>query len=394
MKILVDLSGCTKGYSYWTYASRVLSVWREYKSSDVDIILLIREDMETLVQVEFPEFDYILLLRDIRCNRLLKISGIKWLLNGLIWKKTVNSSGCDVLFSPGTLFSSSRKVTLCRVQVIHDLIAVRGSTGKHKLGFRLFMPLILKYSNKIITISEFVRQDVVRTYPFISPDKITVIHNGVVLPVPPSLELKVDYKYLLYVSTLWKYKNVETLVKAFIKLKDVIPHKLVIVGKASFYWEKEVLPIIKNAGIEDRIIHLSHHVSDGELVRLYQSADIFISPSLEEGFGYTPIEAAICEVPVICTRETALPEVTMDMVNYYEPALDSDALKNKIMEVLENYPSKEYLKKISDCFKSRYDNTQQAMKLLDCVVGCTDGRNLVSHTQKQPLSTPFYFCIA
>ena len=50
MKILVDLTGCTKGYSYWTYAFRVLSAWRDCKSLDADIILLIREEMEPSVK--------------------------------------------------------------------------------------------------------------------------------------------------------------------------------------------------------------------------------------------------------------------------------------------------------------------------------------------------------
>lgn len=179
------------------------------------------------------------------------------------------------------------------------------------------------------------------------------------------------------------------MVKAFIELKDTISHKLVVVGKSTDYWEKEILPIIVESGIQDRIVHLSHYVSDEEIARLYRSADVFISPSLYEGFGYTPVEAAMCGTPVICTRETALPEVTMGLVNYYEPALDHIALKNKIMEVLKNYPTKEQLKVISDTFKAQYDNAMQARKIYDCVAECTGGRNLLSHKKKLPLSTPF-----
>ena len=69
----------------------------------------------------------------------------------------------------------------------------------------------------------------------------------------------------------------------------------------------------------------------------------------------------------------------MGLVNYYEPALDHIALKNKIMEVLKNYPTREQLKVISDTFKAQYDNARQARKIYDCVAECIDGRNLLSH---------------
>ena len=367
MKILVDLTACTRGYSYEVYASRILSVWRDCNPSDVDIILLIQAEMEAFVKMKFPEFEYIL-FRQFSYRKSRKIFRVNWLWNSLIWKRAVNSSGCDVLFSPGSPIFSFLKVKICRVQVIHDLQPLKIWKGKKKFAFRLLTPLILKHSDRIIAISNFVKQDILKTYPFVPAEKMAVIHNGVTLPAPVFNGcLKSDYKYLLYINTLFEYKNVGTLVKAFIELKDIIPHKLVVVGRSTEYWEKEIVPVIVKSGIEGRVVHLFHYVSDEEIVRLYQSADIFISPSLHEGFGYTPIEAAICGTPVICTKETALPEVTMNLVNYYEPPLDYMQLKNKIVEVLENYPAKEQLKKISERFKSAYDNRKQAMKILDYV---------------------------
>lgn len=371
MKILVDLTCCEKGHSYGVYAFRVLSVWREYNSSNVDIILLIKEEMEAWAKKEFPEWKYILLKQYSYRNSLQKIFRIRWLLNGLLWRKAVNTSGCNVLFSPGSLLTSCWKVKICRVQVIHDIQGFRTLKGLRKWVYTLFTPLILKASDKIIAITDYVKQDILKTYHFVSSDKVIVIRNGIVLPpLSLSVSLKINYKYLLYVSALCEYKNLVTLVKAFIELKDMISHRLVIVGKSTPYWENVVLPMIKKAGIESRVIHYSNYVSDEDIVCLYQSASILVSPSLHEGFGYTPIEAAICETPVICTRETALPETTMGLVNYYEPALNFTALKNKIMEVLENYPTKEHLKNISDVFKVQYDNVQQAKIIYDCVMEC------------------------
>lgn len=286
-------------------------------------------------------------------------------------EKTINAQhDCDIVISLGIETSCFWKIKIPKIQVVHDLYPLRVWKGSARFLYRLFVPYILRHSAGIIAITKYVKQDLLQTYPFLSADKITVIHNGVPLPsVDGGENQRMDYSYLLYISTLYEYKNVGTLVKAFIKLKDAIPHKLVIVGKTTPYWEDIVLPLIRQAGIEDRIVHLSHYVSDEDIVRLYRSAAILISPSLHEGFGYTPIEAAICKTPVICTKETALPEVTMGLVNYYEPSLDSEALKNAILEVLNNYPSEKRLQTISDTFKESYDNTRQAMKIYEYVVG-------------------------
>ncbi|WP_333558600.1 glycosyltransferase family 4 protein [Bacteroides eggerthii] len=370
MRILVDITPC-EWRSLWIYACRILRVWKSNNQADIPIRLLIKANMEDYVKSEFPEFEYIVFRPYEYRNKFQQLFKYKCFLVGKQWKKTINAQhDCDIVISLGIETSCFWKIKIPKIQVVHDLYPLRVWKGSARFLYRLFVPYILRHSAGIIAITKYVKQDLLQTYPFLSADKITVIHNGVPLPsVDGGENQRMDYSYLLYISTLYEYKNVGTLVKAFIKLKDAIPHKLVIVGKTTPYWEDIVLPLIRQAGIEDRIVHLSHYVSDEDIVRLYRSAAILISPSLHEGFGYTPIEAAICKTPVICTKETALPEVTMGLVNYYEPSLDSEALKNAILEVLNNYPSEKRLQTISDTFKESYDNTRQAMKIYEYVVG-------------------------
>lgn len=373
MKILLDMTPCGRGTSIWVYALRILKSWRDADIGDVKIRLLIKEEAEQIIQTEFPNFEYVVFKPYTYSNSVAALFRYSWFIVGREWRKIVDEQfDCDIYVSLALDSSSYRRIRLYRVQVVHDLQPLRVWRGRMRLLFRFLIPKLLKHSDRIIAITEFVKQDILKTYPFISAEKISVVHNGVAVQrVTDSFQKDLDCKYLLYVSTLFEYKNVGTLVKSFIELKDKIPHKLVIVGKSTPYWENAVLPMIKEHGVENRVVHLSHYVSDEDIIRLYQSADIFISPSLHEGFGYTPIEAAICGTPVICTKETALPEVTMGLLNYYEPALDAIALKSKIEEVLNNYPTDEQLKKISDIFKAKYDITQQAMKFLNVLVQCS-----------------------
>lgn len=162
--------------------------------------------------------------------------------------------------------------------------------------------------------------------------------------------------YLLYVSSLLKYKNVLTLLKAYNLIKEQINRKLVIIGRvinlADDSWEKEALPFIQKNHLERFIIHISQPLADDELSRYFQFTDLFIHPSLLEGFGYTPIEAAIHKVPVLTTKETALYETTMGLLNYYSPATDEHALAEKILLLLENKVAPEELERISETLKN------------------------------------------
>lgn len=207
-------------------------------------------------------------------------------------------------------------------------------------------------------------------YPKLPFDKLETIYNGIDYNISIAKStLKLDFQYILSISTLWPYKNVLTIVEAFIALIDLIPHKLVIVGRETEYWSKIIMPLIYKNNIEDRILHLPE-VSNDDLVFLYKHADLYVSASMHEGFGYTPIEAAIYGVPVITTKETALPETTMDLLNYYEPSCDSNSLKNKILDVLQNYPKEMELNKISQTFKTRYNYIQQAQKVYNYIENC------------------------
>lgn len=380
MNILVDLTACPKDTSLSVYAFRVLKVLGNIKRPNDRISLLVRQELEDKVKEELPEYNYSVFRGFTYKNRFQRLFKMKVIYDCFIWVRTINRENCDVVYLPSYDIITSWKVKKIKIQTVHDIERIRVSAGETRWIWinKIYTPFMLYNANKIIAITEYVKQDIIKTYRFPEKNKIEVIYNPVSVDSKLTLSsshLQIDYKYLLYVSTLTKYKNIITLINAFIDIKDQIPHNLVIVGKKTPYWESVVLPIVKANHLENRVIHFFDYVSNEKLISLYKSADILISPSLREGFGYTPIEAAIYGTPVICTKETALYESTMGLVNYYEPSLDHIQLKNKIMDVLENYPSKQQLKIIAETFKAQYDSVKQVQKIYDYIVKCADEQN-------------------
>ena len=132
------------------------------------------------------------------------------------------------------------------------------------MGLPFLLSLGLMRCKASIVISDFVREDVRKTYPFISPRKLNTIYNGVVVDQLPQKRdtLPVKGKYLLYVSSLMEHKNVMTLLRAFNRLKDKIPHTLVIIGKTRPVWTEKALPFIQEENLSSRIYHVTKPVSD------------------------------------------------------------------------------------------------------------------------------------
>lgn len=101
---------------------------------------------------------------------------------------------------------------------------------------------------------------------------------------------------------------------------------------------------------------------------LYVHADLFVTTSTHEGFGYTPIEAAICECPVISTRSESLPEVTCNLLNYYDPPESWKKLATVMSSLLKQKRDTRKLRSVSECFKNRYDNSNQSIKIYNLII--------------------------
>lgn len=331
-------------------------------------ILLITEELESYIKNRYPSFKYIIFKYSHNnvnnCPYIFK--HIKQFYN---YRKVVNNSGCDVVFIASDMYLyTCVPVKPSKIVVIHDLKAIKekGDTALKRIKIYLFHKYyyyFMKSAQKIIAISNFTKQDILMHYN-IKKEKIAVIYNSIELSCDSIMltPMKGINKYILYVNTLLPYKNIITLVKAFINLKNEIDEDLVIVGKKTDYWNRIILPLIEKNNITNRVI-LLENISNSELKYLYIHASLFVSTSLREGFGYTPIEAAICECPVICTRCEALSDTTQNMLYYYSHPTDDKELSARIIEILNKEREIESLKKISEEFSKLYSPKRQVDEL-------------------------------
>lgn len=283
------------------------------------------------------------------------------------WYKIVNSVNCDVVFLPTLNFLYVWKTNKPIVQTIHDLQPLKVFPPIKKCVYKLLMPMVLKRSKRIIAISDFVLNEIVEHYKF-TTNKVRRVYNSVEVISEPKCNLP-EKRYILTVNALRNYKNILTLLKAYKNIQDQIDQNLIIIGRKSEYWDSVLFPFIVENNLTSRVKRLEN-LSEDELAAYYKNADLFITTSLLEGFGYTPIEAALYSVPVISTKESALYETTLGLLNYYNPATDENELSKKIIDVLSS-PCVDKVKYARDIFQQMYNMNVISNQLYQKIIEVT-----------------------
>lgn len=207
------------------------------------------------------------------------------------------------------------------VNTIHDLSPF--ADGQYipparRAYVRTLMRRAARQSSAIITDSEFSRRQIIERLGG-EERKVIAIPLGALPGKNGAARVKPECPFLLFVGNLEHRKNLVRLVKAFRLLRDrrQIPHRLVLCGRPGHGWGN-IQAAIENEGAQD-CIDLPGFVSNEELARMYRSADLFVFPSVYEGFGLPVLEAMACGTPVVCSNATSLPEVGGDAVEYFDP---------------------------------------------------------------------------
>ena len=218
-----------------------------------------------------------------------------------------------------------------KIMTIHDLSFLENPKWFSKAyywWYKVMTPLAVRTSRHILTVSEFSKREILRFYPFLKEQDITVVYNATdetLFRTLPEIEEPQEH-FALAVSSLDPRKNFARLIEAF---QDIPDCKLYIVGSSHRVFGESQ----ENKG--DNIRYLGR-VTDEELVRLYNQAVCFIFPSLYEGFGLPPIEAMSCGCPVLVSDIPVLHEVCGDAATYFDP-YNPYAIRKAIQQFLTTY---------------------------------------------------------
>ena len=233
------------------------------------------------------------------------------------------------------------------VVTIHDM-SLRMYPRYHPLRRVLLntplVDLAARRADAIVTVSETAKQDIVRLYR-LDPARVHVVHEAAAPSfhrVTDIAELdRVRRKYrladriILYVGTIEPRKNLPKLIEAFAARKRAgdLAHHLVCVGP--YGWLSRGLEDLIHRTKVSHAIHLTGYVPFEDLAALYTLAELFVYPSMYEGFGLPVIEAMACGVPVITGRAAALAEVGGDAVEQVE-RMDAEALGETMARLAKN----------------------------------------------------------
>lgn len=268
-------------------------------------------------------------------------------LGNLLIPRTSNRLKLDVVHdptgvSPFLFGAGGAKI----VVTVHDVFAWScpgNSTVLDVLIYHYWLPYLLTKVDAVITVSEQSRKDIQR-YLSVPSDRIYLIPYGVarrfhMLP-PGQVEehlikrFGLSNPYVLFVGTLTVRKNLERALKAFVVLRERFPDLLFVLAGPRTWKQTPVERILKRHNLHDRV-RLTGPLTDIDLSALYNGAELFVFPSLYEGFGLPPLEAMACGTPVVASNVSAIPEVTGEAALLVDP-LNVEEIAGAMQLVLDN----------------------------------------------------------
>jgi glycosyltransferase involved in cell wall biosynthesis len=289
-------------------------------------------------------------------SEILSHPAVKWIASP--WPKywtqlrmpfAVYQQEIDVLFMPIQQIPYIRPKKMKTVAVIHDLAIheyPEQFRRKDWLLLHVFSAYVARQADQIIAVSRATAHDIARFYG--REKNVHVVHHGVdhqrFRPVRQDVagswaELMAHYPklhkpYVLYVGQIQPRKNLIRLVEAFEQLY-AHEHDLQLVIAGSHGWLQEsIVRRIEKSPARDAIV-LTGRVTDDFLPALYHHADVFVLPSLYEGFGLPILEAMACGTPVVTSTASCMPEITGEAAILVDP-LSSEAIAAGVQEARRN----------------------------------------------------------
>ncbi|MGB0833765.1 MAG: glycosyltransferase family 4 protein [Psychrobium sp.] len=333
-KILVD-ARCIFDSGIGIYLQEILM---QLGKSECQLSLIVRKEQEAKVRQ-----------LDIRISEFIPVEFGQFSLKNLFSFYQIIKRN-QYYFAP-SLSIMPLSLSCTKIVTIHDLCPF---VYKRFFGFRLawsYWLLALQQvitANKVIAISNFTRNELIRVYGSWLFKKITVIPNG----LSRRFELTSDEgssrvtskPFILCVGNVKPHKNIINFINFFTKHEDLkTKYKLVIVGQNEGFKTG-----VEQELINDEYCEFTGYVSDEELYLLYKNASFFVFPSLYEGFGLPLLEAMSFDIDILASDIPVFKEIAGDSIEYFDP-ITFDGLYSAIMKI-EQMPSENRYKDVLEYY--------------------------------------------
>ena len=253
----------------------------------------------------------------------------------------IKNYGADLFLSPDGW--STTKTDMKKLVVLHDLSFEHypdAVSFANRIYLKHFFPRYASGATRIATVSEFSKKDISEKYK-IDASKIDVVYNGaskIYSPVSEDEKQKTKKEftagadYFICVGSMHPRKNIARLLQAFDEMKKTSANKLklVLVGE-KYWWTKEMEYAYNNMQNKSEVIFIGR-LSQEKLKAILGSALAMVYPSYFEGFGIPLIEAMQCDIPVITSNVSSMPEIAKDAALFIDP-FSVDSIKEALLKI-------------------------------------------------------------
>jgi len=248
---------------------------------------------------------------------------------------------------------------------------------RNRVYYRSFFPHFARKARRIVTISEYSKMDIVKTYN-VDENKIDNVSCGIsdyFFPCTEAekIEIKQKYagsnEYFFFVGTMHPRKNILRLIQGFDAFKKSSKNALKLVLAGNIMWDdNSIKTVVENSTFKDDIL-LAGRVNNEELRLLTGGSSCLVFVPIFEGFGLPPVEAMQCEVPVIASNVTSIPEIVGDAALLINP-YNIEEIKDAMLAVYNNNSLRQMLIQKGNIRKQQFTWANTAKAFWDSIQKC------------------------
>lgn len=234
------------------------------------------------------------------------------------------------------------------IVTVHDLFTFKLNYSREIQANELkILKIIDKEASRVIAVSHSTRNDLIEIMPSLA-SRTVVIHEGVdekffgaEAPQQTLEKYGIKNPYILYVGAGDAHKNLIRLINVYKRIANVFPHFLVLAGKITERY-RPAIKHVEELKLGGRVI-FTDSVAQDDIPAIYKGADLFVLPSLYEGFGLVLLEAMACGTPVVASKTSSIPEVIGDSGEFFDP-YDEDSMYDACLKVLSDIERRQKMK--------------------------------------------------